>query len=80
MTPLERTRQRLEKAVARLEAASRASAAGAGEDEFHEKLAGGLVEALQATQADYAALREATDSVSDRLDAAIDRLRGVTRG
>jgi hypothetical protein len=77
MTRLERARERLERAVARLEAASRASAAGAGEGKFHEKLAEGLAEALQATQADYAALKQVTNSASDRLDVAIARLGDV---
>lgn len=77
MTRLEQARQRLEAAVAHLEAAARASAAGAGDQKMHEKLAGELAEALQATQAEYAALKERAASVSDRLDAAIARLRGV---
>lgn len=80
MTRVEEAKQRLETAVARLEAAVLASAAGAGEEKIHEKLAGELAEALQATQADYAALTAATASVADRLDATITRLRGAVEG
>lgn len=75
MTRLEEARARLERAVARLEAASRAPGGGGEDDRMHEKLAEGLAEALQATQAEYAGLRETTQVVSNRLDAAIDRLR-----
>jgi exonuclease VII small subunit len=77
MTRLEQARQRLETAVARLESAVKLSAAGTGDEGVHEKLAGELADALQATQAEYAALKDVTRSVSDRLDAAIARLRNV---
>jgi hypothetical protein len=80
MSRLEEASERLETAVARLESAATASAAGTGDERADEKLAGELTDALQATQAEYAALKDVTDSVSDRLGAAIVRLRGVLEG
>jgi len=80
MTRLEEAKDRLERAVAQLDAASKAMATNAGDERMHEKLAEGLAEALQATQADYTALKEVTETVSERLDAAIGRLRGVLGG
>jgi len=80
MTRLEQAKERLEKAMIRLDAAARRSAAHASGDHAAEQLAESLTEALQATQAEYAALRDVTETVSNRLDAAIDRLRGTLGG
>ncbi len=77
MTRLEKATQRFEKALARLEAAARTFTARAGDAKMHEKLNEGLTEALQATQAEYAALREATSTVSRRLDETIERVRNI---
>lgn len=77
MTRLEQASERFEKALARLEAAARAYAGRAGDARMHERLNEGLTEALKATQAEYAALRDVTQTVSKRLDATIDRLRNV---
>lgn len=76
MTRLEQARERLLNAVARVEAAVRVKASS-GDDRIHEQLSQSLTEALQATQAEYASLRETTRTISDRLDATIDRLRSV---
>jgi hypothetical protein len=77
MTRLEQTSERFDKALARLEAAARAVAARGGDAKMHEKLNQGLTEALQATQAEYAALRDVTRAVSGRLDDTIGRLRNT---
>ena len=77
MTRLEQASERFDKALKRLEAAARAIAARSGDAKMHEKLNQGLTEALQATQAEYAALRDATRTVSGRLDETIDQLRNV---
>jgi len=77
MTKIEKATERFEKALARLDAAARAFAARSGDARMHEKLTEGLTEALQATQSEYAALREVTRTVSHRLDDTIDRLRTV---
>jgi hypothetical protein len=74
---LEQASERFNKALARLEAAARAYAARAGDAKMHEKLNEGLTEALQATQAEYASLRDVTRTVSRRLDETIDRVRGM---
>ncbi|WP_142848775.1 hypothetical protein [Telmatospirillum sp. J64-1] len=58
---------RLEAALGRLEAAS--IQAGKVED--------GLVAELAQAREQYAALQELTETVSDRLDAAIDQLQTV---
>lgn len=77
MTRLEQASERFNKALARLEAAARAFALRAGDAKMHEKLNEGLTEALQATQAEYAALRTVTNSVSHRLDETIERVRNI---
>ncbi len=77
MSQLQQATQRFEKALARLEVAAKSYAARAGDAKMHEKLNEGLTEALQATQAEYAALREVSRTVSKRLDETIGRLRGV---
>ena len=77
MTRLEQASERFNKALARPEAAARAFALRAGDAKMHEKLNEGLTEALQATQAEYAALRTVTNSVSHRLDETIERVRNI---
>lgn len=77
MTRLEQASERFNKALARFEAAARAFALRAGDAKMHEKLNEGLTEALQATQAEYAALRSVTNDVSHRLDATIERVRTI---
>jgi hypothetical protein len=77
MTQMDQASERFDKALARLETAAKAFAARAGDARMHEKLNEGLTEALQATQAEYAALRDVTGTVSQRLDDTIDRLRGM---
>ena len=77
MTRLEDARERLMNAVARLEAAARVTRASTGDDRMHGKLTESLTEALQATQAEYASLRDLAGTVSERLDGTIDRLRAV---
>lgn len=57
---------RLEAAVARIETAARGGTGDAA-----------LGRELVAARADYAALREVTDTVSGRLDAAILRLQNA---
>lgn len=79
MTRLKQAKERLDKAVARLEAASLARSAAGGNGKMHEKLAEGLAEALQATQSEYAALKETTQTVAGRLDDAIARLRAILK-
>ena len=61
---------RLERAVARLEKA--AGQAAESDTQQHA--------ALAKTNADYTALREATESVASRLDAAILRLDRMLEG
>ncbi len=65
-TPVERARKQLDEAVARLEAAVEARA-----DE------NGLAADLAAMRNRNAALKDVTDTVSARLDGAINRLRAV---
>lgn len=77
MTRLEQVSERFDKALARLEAAARAFAARTGDAKMHEKLNEGLTEALQATQAEYAALRDVTNNLSHRLDETIERVRNM---
>ncbi|MGB8274767.1 MAG: DUF4164 family protein [Alphaproteobacteria bacterium] len=77
MTRLDQAKERLVNAVARLEAAVKVNRATAGDDKIHEKLSQSLTEALQGTQAEYASLKDVTRTVSDRLDATIDRLRAA---
>jgi len=77
MTRMEQASERFDKALARLEAAARAFAARSGDARMHEKLNEGLTEALQATQAEYAALRDVTNNLSHRLDETIERVRNM---
>ncbi len=77
MTRLELASERFDKALARLDAAARAFAARSGDAKMHEKLNEGLTEALQATQAEYAALRDVTNNLSHRLDETIERVRNM---
>ncbi len=79
MSRLTKATDRLERAVARLDAASARRAEAGERDPVHEKLAEGLAEALQATQADYAAANETAADASKRVDAAIRRLKGLLR-
>ena len=80
MSQLEEATQRFEKALARLEAAAKNYVARSDDSKMHEKLNEGLTEALQATQAEYAVLRDVSRKVSQRLDETIGRLRGVLEG
>ena len=80
MSQLEEATQRFEKALARLETAAKNYVARNGDVRMHEKLNEGLTEALQATQAEYAVLRDVSRKVSKRLDETIGRLRGVLEG
>lgn len=77
MTRMEQASERFDKALARLETAARAFAARSGDARMHEKLNEGLTEALQATQAEYAALRDVTNNLSHRLDETIERVRNM---
>ncbi len=72
-TPVERARERLEKAVNRLEVAL---------DERLPTVAdeGALAGELAAARSENAQLRDINETVSHRLDAAIDRLRTVLGG
>jgi len=71
MTRLENARQRLDQALARLEAALQDfdGPAGNGHDE--------LVAELAAMRDRYARLEARTQSASDSLDATITRVRGM---
>lgn len=62
-----RARERLERAVAAMEAVIEDRIADSGADESD----------IDVVRAENRALREATETVSMRLDAAIDRLRAV---
>jgi ubiquinone biosynthesis protein UbiJ len=70
MSRLEDAVNRLERAVARLEKA--ATRIGESDAQRHA--------ALSKSTADYAALRDATESVAARLDAAIHRLDRMLEG
>ncbi len=65
LSPLEQARQRLDRAVARLEASVDHVAGGDR----------GVSDALEAVRVENAALKEAAATAAKRLDAAIDRLR-----
>ena len=71
-TRLEQATKRLEQAVAGLESALRTRANGNGRG--HGEPAS---DAVRRAQSDYAALKEVTETVSVRLDDAIDRLKGA---
>jgi len=62
---------RLDKAISRLEAALKAKVPGNGVGN------GALTEELAALRDENAALKQTNDTVSCRLDGAIDRLRGI---
>ena len=68
--PVERARERLEKAVARVETALDGYVPAAADD-------GALADELAAERAESAQVREINEAVSRRLDAAIDRLKTV---
>lgn len=68
MSRLDAARQRLERAVARLERAAETCRARAGERAK-------LDSALEAARAESKALREAGVAVSSRLDSVIGRLK-----
>ncbi len=61
--------ERLEKALARLEAAVGTNLPKAGEADTK------LVEELQSARQELARYKDQNQAVSDRLDAAIDRMR-----
>ena len=69
-----RARGRLEHAVAQVEAALDERLKAAGENE------NALARELEAARQENAALRHANETVSRRLDGAIDRLRAVLEG
>jgi division protein CdvB (Snf7/Vps24/ESCRT-III family) len=75
MTELETAKNRLEKSIARLEAAvkSQAELAAAGDDD-------GAAEALAESQRLCAELKDANQAVTNRLDVAIGRLKTVLEG
>ena len=64
-SPLERARQRLDRAVARLEASVDHAMGGDRE----------VSDALDAVRQENAALKEVAETAARRLDVAIDRLR-----
>ncbi|HLI13572.1 MAG TPA: DUF4164 family protein [Alphaproteobacteria bacterium] len=70
MARLEAARQRLEKAIVRLELAAQASHARSAERAR-------LAEALEAARSESRALREVGSTVSGRLDAVIGQLKHV---
>ena len=70
MSRLEEAQQRLETALARLEAAAGgAGGAAAGSEELRREMAD--------TKRRYATLEAGTKEVSKRLDAAIDRIHAI---
>ncbi len=71
MNDLEAAKMRLEKAVARLEAAVKARAKSDGGENKR------LAKALENSEAECAELHGVTETVSDRLDSAIGRLKAV---
>ena len=73
-SPVARARGRLEHAVAQVEAALDERLKAAGENE------NALARELEAARQENAALRHANETVSRRLDGAIDRLRAVLEG
>ncbi len=68
-SPIEQARERLEGAVARLEESAGAVAGGDGNN----------VAELAAARAENTRLNEANAEASQRVDAAIDRLRAVLK-
>jgi hypothetical protein len=69
MSRLDKARERLEQAVARLERATAKPARGVDRGE--------IAKALEEARADGAALREASKTVSARLDSVIVRLKSA---
>lgn len=65
---LERARERLDKAVARVEAALETRARNGGD---------GVSKELEAVRAKNAALKESYRAVSERLEGTIDRLKTI---
>ncbi len=73
MTELETAKDRLEKSIARLEAAVKSQAELAADD-------GEKAEALAVSQRLCSELKDANQAVTSRLDAAIGRLKTVLEG
>jgi len=73
MSTVEAAKLRLERAIARLESATRARPAGraAGPDQAE------LVRALEAAQTENAELQDAAEQAAAGLDRAISRLKAV---
>lgn len=74
MTDLETAKDRLEKSIARLEAAVKTQAQPAGGDDEE------TARALAESQRLCAELKGANQAVTNRLDAAIGRLKTVLEG
>jgi hypothetical protein len=73
MSDLIAAQEQMEKAIARLEAA-----VGSQSENNETNSTNSVVDnALLGARADYENLRKVTDSVSERLDAVIDRLRST---
>ena len=71
MSRIEEARQRLARAVARLESARHAQAGPAPGD------IGDLIRALEEAQRENAALVAERDAMADRVDAIVGEIRGV---
>lgn len=70
MSDLIAAQEQMEKAITRLEAAVKSRGGnGSADPDIHD--------ALTSARADYENLRSVTDTVSNRLDAAINRLRAT---
>lgn len=69
MTDLAASREQLEKAVARLEAALAARPAGSADPAVDK--------ALEEARTEYRNLRKVADTVSRRIDGVLDRLRAT---
>ncbi|MGY9005337.1 MAG: hypothetical protein ACKVJQ_04445 [Alphaproteobacteria bacterium] len=76
MSDLIAAQEQMEKAIARLEAAvgSQSENNKTNSTDFTDSV---VDNALLGARADYENLRKVTDSVSERLDAVIDRLRST---
>ncbi len=74
---MERARVRLDGAVARLEAAITKRAEAANGDEVLTQPSGAILKELEGLRNENARLKALNEVVSDRLDAAIGRLRSV---
>lgn len=67
---------RIEKSLARLEAAVEAKAAQSGENDGDSNI-GDLAEQLSAARQEISALKSRNHEVSGRLDGAIDRVKAL---